>query len=85
MTDPLPKWIQTRYALLWNRFKEKSFSHEDATNFIKEKKEVISVFLSDLKKAGWLDIKLDQNDSRKRMYKLKSPDEAIKEMKNETN
>lgn len=80
MTTPLPKWIQTRYALLWNRFKEKDFSHEDATKLIKEKKEVVSVFLSDLKKAGWLKIDLDPIDSRKRIYRLKSPEKALKEM-----
>ena len=25
MTNPLPKWIQKRYAILWKRFKDKEF------------------------------------------------------------
>jgi type I restriction enzyme M protein len=36
--------------------------------------------LSELKQNGWLEMKLDPNDARKRVYKLKSPDHAIEEM-----
>jgi hypothetical protein len=39
-----------------------------------------SVILSDLKKAGWLDIKLHPGDSRKRVYSLKHPEQAILEL-----
>ena len=37
-------------------------------------------FLSDLKKYGWLEVNLDPNDSRIRVYKLKEPNNAVKEM-----
>ncbi len=80
MTNPLPKWIQRRYSQLWNRFKNKPFTREEAVKFLKDKEQVVSVFLSDLKKAGWLKITLDENDSRKRTYTLKEPNQAIKEM-----
>lgn len=39
-----------------------------------------NVFFSDLKKAGWLEVNLNSDDTRKRVYKLKSPEEAIREM-----
>jgi len=41
-----------------------------------------SIVLSRLKKFGWLDLTLDPEDSRKRLYKLKDPAEAVKEMGN---
>jgi len=33
-----------------------------------------------MKKAGWLEIKLDPTDSRRRLYKLISPEEVVKEI-----
>ena len=77
MTEVLPKWEMHAYALLWKKYNEKEFFHEEASNFLKQKKEVISTLFYDLKKAGWLDVSLSPNDSRKRMYKLKSPEKAI--------
>ena len=79
MTEPLPKWIQKRYALLWNKFKDKEFTLEQAEKVLKNKKG-INVFFSDLRKAGWLDVSLDKEDTRKRAYRLKNPELAIKEM-----
>ena len=80
MTSPLPKWIQKRYASLWKKFKDGSFSHEQAASLLKDNNKIVSVFLSDLKKAGWLEVTLDQKDSRIRKYRLKEPNKAIKEM-----
>lgn len=79
MTLPLAKWIMKRYSILWNKFKNKEFTHEEASGALKDKK-MISVILSDLKKAGWITVKLHPEDSRKRIYRLKSPEEATKEM-----
>jgi hypothetical protein len=67
-----------RYSLLWKTFKEKEFEHDDASKILKEEKDgLVSVVLSELKKHGWLTIKLHPDDSRKRIYKLKNPEEAI--------
>ena len=79
MTKPLPKWIQKRYAILWMKFKDKSFTHEQAVKILKEDEQLISVFLSDLKKAEWLDVALDPKDTRKRFYRLKEPNQAVEE------
>jgi len=79
MTQPLPKWIQTRYAVLWNKFKDKEFTFEQASKALDDNKG-INVFFSDLRKAGWITVSLDSKDTRKRLYKLKDPESALKEM-----
>jgi hypothetical protein len=67
-----------RYSVLWKKFNESEFEHDDASNILKEEKDrLVSVVLSDLKKHGWLTVKLHPDDSRKRIYKLKNPEEAI--------
>lgn len=35
-------------------------------------------------KAGWLEMKLSPEDARKRIYKLKSPEQTVKEMEKAT-
>jgi len=79
MTKPIAKWVQIRYSKLWNKFRTKEFTFEQAKKAIKGKSEM-SMFLSELKKAGWLQISLSSEDTRKRLYKLKDPGIAIKEM-----
>ena len=79
MTQPLPKWIQKRYAVLWKKFKNKEFTFEQAEKVLKDNAG-INVFFSDLRKAGWLEVNLNQDDTRTRIYKLKSPDEGFKDM-----
>ena len=81
MTKPLPKWLMERYSVLWKKFKEDEFEHDDASKILKEEKDgLVSAVLSELKKHGWLAISLHPDDSRKRIYKLKNPEEAIKEI-----
>lgn len=78
MTKPLPKWLMERYSILWKKFKENEFEHDDASEILKEEKDrLVSVVLSELKKHGWITIKLHPEDSRKRIYKLKNPENAI--------
>lgn len=84
MAEPLPRWIMKRYSILWNTFKDKEFTHKQATEALKEKDErVVSLCLSDIKKYGWLEVRLNPEDSRIRLYKLKAPEEAVKEMKSD--
>lgn len=81
MTKPLPKWLTERYSLLWREFKDKEFDHDEAAKLLKEeKKGLVSAVLSELKKHGWLTITLHPDDSRKRIYKLKKPEDAITEI-----
>lgn len=80
MTEALPKWIQKRYAILWDKFNDKEFTFEQAEKILKNNNKGINVFFSDLRKAGWLEVYLNDNDTRKRVYKLKNPEKAIREI-----
>lgn len=79
MTSNLPKWIIERYAKLWQKFKHNPFYYEDALSVLNEK-NALSVILSELRKSGWVEVKLDAQDTRKRIYILKDPEKAIKEI-----
>ncbi len=78
MTKHLPEWIMKRYSRLWTKFKEKEFTKEQASEIFTDDKS-ISVTLSALRKSGWLEIKMSQEDARKTIYKLKDPAKAILE------
>ena len=82
MVTQLPKWLRNRYSLLWNSFQGKEFHREDATRLLDEKnkddEKTTGAVLSELKKAGWLEIKLDPEDARKSLYQLKAESEIIR-------
>ena len=78
MTDLqlLPKWIMKRYLLLWSELKDREFSFDDAERILSkmakpDSKKVVGLFLSELRKAGWVKVELNQADTRKRVYRLK--------------
>ncbi|MDI6655699.1 MAG: hypothetical protein QME59_07460, partial [Candidatus Hydrothermarchaeota archaeon] len=58
----LPKWLEHRYSILWDIFKDSPFGMEDAIKVLQEKnkdrKDEIPVFISELRKAGWLKAEL---------------------------
>ena len=81
MANPIPKWVMIRYSKLWKRFNEEPASYEDIEKVLKlDDKRIISVFLNELKKAGWINIKLDEKDMRKRQYSLKNPAFIVEEI-----
>jgi hypothetical protein len=79
MIEPSPKCEMKIYSKLWTQLKNKEFNHEDASKTLNDDK-MISIILSDLKKSGWLKVRLDPSDSRKKLYKLISPENALKEI-----
>lgn len=83
MTEPLPKWLVKRYAVLWKNRGDKKISFEDVKADLDEKNsKKVSAILSNFKKAGWLEVELHPETSRKRLYKLKPPEKAILEIAN---
>lgn len=76
MIQHIPEWLMIRYSKLWTKLKEKEFTKEQAEKIL-PKDAALPVVLSDLKKAGWLDMKMDNIDARKSVYKLKNPQENI--------
>jgi len=80
----VPTWVEKRYSLLWEAFGESEFNLGQAVEVLgeknKDKKEEIPVYLSEIRKAGWLTDEPDPFDARKRLYKLKSKEKIIGEI-----
>ncbi|MBM4128931.1 MAG: SAM-dependent DNA methyltransferase, partial [Nitrospira sp.] len=79
----IPKWLEKRHEILSKAYQASPFRFEDAARILKEKMEdkedQVNVFLSELRKRGWLEVGFDPEDARKRIYKLKSREEIITE------
>ena len=77
----VPRWLERRYEILWRHLQTSSFRFEDAANILKEEnkdsEDQVNVFLSELRKRGWLSVEFDPADARKRIYRLKSRGEII--------
>ncbi|MEM3556080.1 MAG: class I SAM-dependent DNA methyltransferase [Candidatus Micrarchaeia archaeon] len=76
INSELPRWLKNRYSILWEAFKDSEFRLEDAAHVLemknKDKRADVPVFLSELRKAGFLEIKADPADARRSIYKLKA-------------
>ena len=78
MTKPLPAWEMKNYSLLWKKFKDKEFTNKEAQNCLKlQDPHTVSVLFYNLNKKGWIIIKRDTKDQRKKIYQLKKPEEVI--------
>lgn len=73
----MQKRIKQRYTFLRKSFKSKEFTLDEAADILlkeyKDPKDSVITILSDLKKENCLEVKLDPDDSRKRIYRLKDP------------
>jgi len=82
MTETIANWLLQRYAVLFRKYKDKEFTFKEAMKVIKEEDKVYaSMVLSELRKAGWLEIKINPTDARKRIYNLIMPEKAIENIK----
>jgi type I restriction enzyme M protein len=79
----LPKWIERRYAILWDTFQNTSFRFEDAVRELKknihDSEDQVNTVLSELRRGRMLRVELDPADARKRIYTLISKEHAISE------
>lgn len=79
----IPTWLEKRHKILWESFQDSTFRFDDAAAALKEKmhdsERQINVFLSELRKRGWLETEFDPEDARKRIYKLRSREDIISE------
>jgi len=84
MVKPLPAWEIKNYSILWKKFKTREFTNLEAQKELKiEDSHKLSVLFYNLKRKGWINIKRSENDQRKKLYSLVSPEEAIGELENE--
>ncbi len=83
MKSEMAEWIDRRYDILWEAFGDKTFRFEDAAKLLMEKNkdawEQVPVFLSQLRKAGFLSAESDARDARQKLYRLHSREAKIAE------
>jgi type I restriction enzyme M protein len=81
MKSEIPEWIERRYTILWDSFGDKTFRFEDAAKLLMDKNkdawEQVPVFLSELRKAGFLLVESDVRDARQKLYRLQNRNEKI--------
>ena len=81
MAKPIPKWVQERVSKLYKEYDNQELSFEMIKNVLTlDDRNTISVFLNELRKAGWMEVKLNPKDSRKRIYALKDPKKIMMEI-----
>ena len=70
----ISNWIQKRYLTLSEKLKASSFYFEEVAKILKERfgdsEEQTKVILSELKNGGYLRVKRDPQDARKKIYSL---------------
>src|SRR3989338_1280316 len=78
----LPQWLENKYSLLFDKLNASTFTMEQAESILRlsdvDKVKGVAVVLSELRKAGWLELQPDPEDARKSIYRLKSKEEIIK-------
>ena len=80
MVALLPKWVMKRFLLLQQHFKNEPFDFDKACKVLRDDDQpIVSLVLSDLRKAGWLEVNINQLDARKRDYTLKPVEQVFKE------
>ncbi len=82
----LNNWISKRYLELLGKFKDREFTFHEATEFLKEKfqdsEEQVKNILSEIKKAGFLNVRRSVQDKREKIYKLREFYELAKPQSN---
>jgi len=81
MANAIPKWVQERVSKLWKEHDNGEMTYEKIETILKpDERNTINVFLSELKKAGWINIKPNKEDLRKKIYILNEPNKIMAEI-----
>jgi len=81
MAKPIPKWVQERLSRLWKKYGREEMTFEMIQKVLAmDDRNTISAFLNELKVAGWIEIKLSKEDTRKRVYIIKEPNKIMMEI-----
>ena len=84
MTKTLPAWEMKCYSILWKKFKDTEFTNIEAQKELEiSDLHKVSVLFYNLKRKGWIIIKRSEEDKRKKVYKLISPENAVGELEHE--
>lgn len=83
MEKLLPKWLMKRYLFLLGELKaskKREFDFDFAKKTLSKmgsSPKMVPLFLSELRKAGWLEVKLDPDDARKRVYTIRQYSDVL--------
>mgnify|MGYP001619904588 FL=1 len=68
----IPSWAFKIYCKIWLTLADQNFTYSDLNkqDIYKVKKDEFINFIYCAKKKGWILVKLDELDGRKRVYKL---------------
>ena len=84
MTKTLPAWGMKCYSTLWKKLKDRQFTNIEAQKELEvDDSHKVSVLFYNLKRKGWIVIKRSEEDKRKKVYKLISPENAVGELEHE--
>lgn len=83
MPKLLPKWLMRRYLLLWKHFGNEKFTFENAQKVLDEDARIVNLFLSEIKRFGWLIVEVHPDDPRKRLYQLRPMEKVFGEITKE--
>ncbi len=78
----IQKWLKNRYDALYNQFGTGEFTREDAVTALSDYKDdpkKVSAILSELRKAGLVEVELNPADNRARIYRLVKIEDIIRE------
>ena len=70
MTEPLPKNLQIRLAVLYKKYEHNEFSFNEALDSLEIDKTYLGKILSQLVSSGWISKSRDDKDNRIKYYKL---------------
>ncbi len=77
----IPNWIHNRFLALSDQYKTDLFGFEDAILTLKNRfgdsEDQVKVILSELRKNKLVEVTRSEEDSRKKLYKVLSPAEAV--------
>jgi len=82
MVKSIPNWVMERYSVLYRKLKCKQFTREEARTILEnfgiyKNDKLTNTFFSELNHKGWVEVKKDPQDTRRKIFKLKSPENAI--------
>ncbi len=83
MPEILPKWLMRRYLILKSKFGIQKFTFGDAQKTLDEDARIVNLFLSEIKKLGWLIVESHPEDPRKRLYQLRPMEKVFGEITKE--
>ena len=79
----LPKWLEEKYDLLWDKFEDREFRSTEALEILGKEhlidEKSLSAAISEMRKKGWIETRKDPADERRSIYMLRPKSEIIQD------